>query len=155
MREISSCSCLTVLPGPAWVLISKTCKPLFAPLFIIGCETLFALVPYLRCDSLLPSSLSPLATAFIHVFLLILSPGNFPSASTAAAAPILTSPHLALNLPPKPPTMQRATHHTHRQDIDFTLKALLRSDIRRASQYQTKTVSSNKITRSRIVLSFK
>ncbi len=31
-QEISSCSCLTVLPGPAWVLLSKTCKPLFAPL---------------------------------------------------------------------------------------------------------------------------
>ena len=29
LREISSCSCLTVLPGPAWVLLSKTCKPLF------------------------------------------------------------------------------------------------------------------------------
>ena len=26
MREISSCSCLTVLPGPAWVLLSKTYK---------------------------------------------------------------------------------------------------------------------------------
>ena len=24
--EISSCSCLTVLPGPAWVLLSKICK---------------------------------------------------------------------------------------------------------------------------------
>ena len=24
LREISSCSCLTVLPGPAWVLLSKT-----------------------------------------------------------------------------------------------------------------------------------
>ena len=23
LREISSCSCLTVLPGPAWVLLSK------------------------------------------------------------------------------------------------------------------------------------
>ena len=32
LREMSSCSCLTVLPGPAWVLLSKTCKPLFAPL---------------------------------------------------------------------------------------------------------------------------
>ena len=34
-REISSWSCLTVLPGPAWVLLSKTCKPLFAPLYAI------------------------------------------------------------------------------------------------------------------------
>ena len=32
LREISSCSCLTVLPGPAWVLLSKTYKPFFAPL---------------------------------------------------------------------------------------------------------------------------
>ena len=31
LREISSCSCLTVLPGPAWVLLSKTYKPLFPP----------------------------------------------------------------------------------------------------------------------------
>ena len=34
LREISSCSCLTVLPGPAWVLLSKTCKPLFTPLYM-------------------------------------------------------------------------------------------------------------------------
>ena len=33
LREISSCSCLTVLPGPAWVLLSKTNKPLFPPLY--------------------------------------------------------------------------------------------------------------------------
>ena len=32
LREISSCSCLTFLPGPAWVLLSNTYKPLFAPL---------------------------------------------------------------------------------------------------------------------------
>ena len=32
LREISSCSCLTVLLGSAWVLLSKTCKPIFAPL---------------------------------------------------------------------------------------------------------------------------
>ena len=29
LREMSSCSCLTVLPGPAWVLLSKTNIPLF------------------------------------------------------------------------------------------------------------------------------
>ena len=34
MREISSCSCLTALPGPARVLLSKTYKPLFAPLYL-------------------------------------------------------------------------------------------------------------------------
>ena len=33
LREIPSCSCLTVLPGPAWVLPSKTNKPLFTPLY--------------------------------------------------------------------------------------------------------------------------
>ena len=33
MEEISSCSCLTVLPGPAWVMLSKTNKPLFYPLY--------------------------------------------------------------------------------------------------------------------------
>ena len=33
LREISSCSCLTVLLGPAWVLLSKTNKPLFSPLY--------------------------------------------------------------------------------------------------------------------------
>ena len=33
LREISSCSCLTVLSGSAWVLLSKTYKPLFAPLY--------------------------------------------------------------------------------------------------------------------------
>ena len=27
LRELSSCSCLTVLPGPAWVLLSKTPTP--------------------------------------------------------------------------------------------------------------------------------
>ena len=34
LREISSCSFLTVLPGPAWVLLSKTNKPLFTPLYL-------------------------------------------------------------------------------------------------------------------------
>ena len=33
LGEISSCSCLTVLPGPAWVLLSKTNIPLFPPLY--------------------------------------------------------------------------------------------------------------------------
>ena len=28
LQELSSCSCLTVLPGSAWVLLSKTYKPL-------------------------------------------------------------------------------------------------------------------------------
>ena len=29
LREISSCSCLTFLPGPARVLLSKICKDFF------------------------------------------------------------------------------------------------------------------------------
>ena len=33
LREISSCSCLTVLPGPAWLLLNKTYKPLFTLLY--------------------------------------------------------------------------------------------------------------------------
>ena len=32
--EISSCSSLTDLPGPAWVLLSKICKPLAGSLYI-------------------------------------------------------------------------------------------------------------------------
>ena len=35
LREISSCSCLTFLPGPAWVLLSKICKDFFSALYII------------------------------------------------------------------------------------------------------------------------
>ena len=35
LREISSCSCLTELPGPARVLLSKTNKPLLTPLYCI------------------------------------------------------------------------------------------------------------------------
>ena len=31
LREISSCSCLTVLPGPAWVLLSKTKQTFISP----------------------------------------------------------------------------------------------------------------------------
>ena len=27
LREISSCSCLIVLPGPAWLLLNKICTP--------------------------------------------------------------------------------------------------------------------------------
>ena len=36
LREISSCSCLTVLPCPAWVLLSKTYKPSFPPLYMVS-----------------------------------------------------------------------------------------------------------------------
>ena len=31
LREISSCSCLTVLPGPAWVMLSKTKQTFISP----------------------------------------------------------------------------------------------------------------------------
>ena len=33
MGAFSSCSCLTALPGPAWVLLSKTYKPFSSPLY--------------------------------------------------------------------------------------------------------------------------
>ena len=49
LQEISSCSCLTVLPGPTWVLLSKTYKPLFAPLYInvkfTNVDTYWTLLP--------------------------------------------------------------------------------------------------------------
>ena len=31
LRDISSCYCLTFLPGPAWLQLSKICKPFFSP----------------------------------------------------------------------------------------------------------------------------
>ena len=34
LREISSCSSLTFLPGPAWVLLSKICQDFFSALYI-------------------------------------------------------------------------------------------------------------------------
>ena len=38
LREICSCSCLTVLPGPAWVLLNKICKEYISSLYIhVGC----------------------------------------------------------------------------------------------------------------------
>ena len=33
LDEISSCSCFTFLPGPAWVLLSKICKDFFSALY--------------------------------------------------------------------------------------------------------------------------
>ena len=33
LGEISSCSCLTVLPGPAWVLLNKICKDSVSSLY--------------------------------------------------------------------------------------------------------------------------
>ena len=34
MREVCSCPCLPVLPGPAWVLLSKICIPFCRSLYI-------------------------------------------------------------------------------------------------------------------------
>ena len=38
LREISSCSCLTFLPNPAWVLLSKICKDFFSALYTNHCS---------------------------------------------------------------------------------------------------------------------
>ena len=35
LREISSCSCLTFLPGPAWLLLNKICTPFSRSLYFI------------------------------------------------------------------------------------------------------------------------
>ena len=35
LREISSCSCLTVLPGPACLLLNKICVPFFRTLYML------------------------------------------------------------------------------------------------------------------------
>ena len=37
LREISSCSCLTFLPGPAWVLLSKICQDFLSALYVCLC----------------------------------------------------------------------------------------------------------------------
>ena len=34
LREIYSCSCLTFLPGSAWMLLGKICKDFFSPLYL-------------------------------------------------------------------------------------------------------------------------
>ena len=33
LRDISSCSCLNFMPGPAWLLLNKICTPLFRALY--------------------------------------------------------------------------------------------------------------------------
>ena len=48
LREVSSCSCLTYLPGPAWVLLSKICKDFFSALYIQLLYILFLL--YVKCN---------------------------------------------------------------------------------------------------------
>ena len=49
LREISSCSCLTDLPGPALVLLSKTYKSCSSPLYVK------TVVLHTRLDSLTPT----------------------------------------------------------------------------------------------------
>ena len=49
LGDISSCSCLTVLPCPAWVLLSKTNKPLFAPLYIFNLLKAIVFIAILQC----------------------------------------------------------------------------------------------------------
>ena len=36
LREIFSCSCLPVLPGPVWVLLSKIYRPFLGALYILS-----------------------------------------------------------------------------------------------------------------------
>ena len=36
MQEISSCSCFTFLPGPAWLLLNKSCTPFGQSLYMLG-----------------------------------------------------------------------------------------------------------------------
>ena len=43
--EISSCSSLTALPGPAWVLLSKICKPFVGSLYLDRTPALTRLFP--------------------------------------------------------------------------------------------------------------
>ena len=58
LREISFCSCLTLLPGPAWVLLSKTCKPLFTSLYLAE-ETPWSPWDTLDSSRPLPSRVPP------------------------------------------------------------------------------------------------
>ena len=41
LREISSCSCLAFLPGPAWLLLIKICTP-FSRLISLHCRIILA-----------------------------------------------------------------------------------------------------------------
>ena len=55
LGEIYSCCCLTVLPGPAWVLLNKICKEYISSLYKVDylyfcrLETLKCLNVYLIC----------------------------------------------------------------------------------------------------------
>ena len=60
LREISSCSCLTVLPGPAWLLLTKICIPFFRALYMFTPRRRRLPLPSHRLVVLSPySSLSP------------------------------------------------------------------------------------------------
>ena len=51
LREFSSCSCLTALPGPAWVLLSKTFKPFRPTQSCVTCNsTIMKFVICFMCD---------------------------------------------------------------------------------------------------------
>ena len=52
LREISSCSCLTALPCPAWVLLSETNKPLFPPLYRANFHTVTQFYRSIPCNAL-------------------------------------------------------------------------------------------------------
>ena len=47
LREISSCYCLIILPGPACLLLNKICIPLFRALYVMDYKLgLWELVPF-------------------------------------------------------------------------------------------------------------
>ena len=56
LRDISSCSCLT---GPSWVLLSKTNKPLFPPLYMAIIQppgSIYWLIPLIFCGFIVMNS---------------------------------------------------------------------------------------------------
>ena len=54
LREISSCSCLTFLRGPAWVLLSMICKDFFSALYNLVSAKNFENCPLQSGDFLSP-----------------------------------------------------------------------------------------------------
>ena len=78
LREISSCSCLTVLPDPAWVLLSKTYKPLFPPLYYINFLIVHKMTKHLFiayiCSSTVLSCIIAHSRSLFRVMPLILFP---------------------------------------------------------------------------------
>ena len=86
LREMSSCSCLTVLPGPAWLLLNKICTPFSRSLYFeIKYKHIPIPVRVPRMPNLIPMSegdFSPAWTwkcqlyVYIHKFLMILQRWN-------------------------------------------------------------------------------